>query len=763
MDSNGVVGQGYRGQAARPAPPIGRGQPAGRAQPATRGQPGFRGRVLNTAPPRSTPSLNRMPPVTGVLQPEAKSLPPPIPPKPTLTPPVAPITVPVAEISSSQAKSSSPPKPLPTPRKSESVRSTPVITIVQKYSFQELDADVESILSNEVRPAIAAEDWLRAFLAIEKAGDLLIEKSEMCTEPDLCSIKALALFRLAEDDFYCRYARVISPDQAYGLHAKLSAPNQLASQQLNEVNDQYNKLRESLQQSHFHQSGAKKKSLLKGLGSRVRSVASTTQRVVKNASGTIQTGVKELNKALETPEQQTIRLQKEATRAEAIWRKQAEELTLQGNALVSQGDNLAGFPLLEQAADLWASHSHVQELPVAKGYRYRNINPDLSHIFSGDSGPSIDATTEYLRRAIAFYQILQEYVVGFPVNQQVTIMGRLQNKLLTAQKEIKQRPDLAYSFKEIETEVVKGPEQAEALLREIQVRGTLFDEINAVILMEYHDIYYKAPLQPLLEAHKQLQTPMGNSAAFVESWKEMLLYQYKWYGRTVGDFYPLSSVLNRDGTLKHPQESCKLSNQSAIVLDPASVQQILQKEVTKVKDGQERLVKYYSAKQIVISPTRLSMITIKLLEAAQRSHAKGYYLDIFFCMEQIANYHCVTATTNDEATEAAYSVATSYLKTAEEYCRVAQQLTQYLADGYRGERLEKIQQIRVQISAAQAKADADRARGKRKEEEKEKAREDLRRDLDAYRPSGGGGGFNPYGWGIQYSATQGFHYGYGYH
>ncbi len=157
------------------------------------------------------------------------------------------------------------------------------------------------------------------------------------------------------------------------------------------------------------------------------------------------------------------------------------------------------------------------------------------------------------------------------------------------------------------------------------------------------------------------------------------------------------------------------------------------------------------------------MIAIKLLEAAQRSHAKGHYLDVFVCIEQIANYHCVTATTDYEETKSGHNVASWFLRLAEEYCQLAEQLTQYLAERYRGERLEKIQEIRTKISAAQAKADADRARGERKEEEKQRAREDLRRDLDAYRP-GGGGGFSPItpNFGMQFNVSQGYHYGYRY-
>ena len=726
MDSNGVVGQGYRGQAARPAPPIGRGQPAGRAQPATRGQPGFRGRVLNTAPPRFTPSLNRMPSVTGVLQPEAKSLPPPIPPKPTLTPPVAPITVPVAEISSSQAKSSSPPKPLPTPRKSESVRSTPVITIVQKYSFQELDADVESILSNEVRPAIAAEDWLRAFLAIEKAGDLLIEKSEMCTEPDLCSIKALALFRLAEDDFYCRYARVISPDQAYGLHAKLSAPNQLASQQLNEVNDQYNKLRESLQQSHFHQSGAKKKSLLKGLGSRVRSVASTTQRVVKNASGTIQTGVKEFNEAIATSDQK--------------------------------------IKALKARYDLAQAEGHTADALI--------IGAEIIDFYAVNGKTRAYKITARLIHAINWYENLLKLTLDLPIDDQLQIRSDIETKLNDARAHIKTRPDVAFNERWIESRVKTSYDVAQETFRMVQLNGTILDEIIVTSLIfdcyifnecssysefhsKFHKVYDSLIPKYVFEKLGELDLMKRRDYSFmgdVHRWRKLTK-------ELESNFYAINYERKKDlfDKYKEKYESCSVkkfygrSNFQQNIANKDNQISILDKKgfSSLLDDFVQEEISSTSKNRLYLS-SREQRLVEELISVALQSCKSGELTYAYRCFEEIAS--CMAVSRED-----------AVLRSSISYFNKIVQLAQYFDEPYRTQEIDRNKQLILNVDEKiLEERDMKNQQLQQDREEAQRRREidDLR---NALRP-GGGGGFSPItpNFGMQFNVSQGYHYGYRY-
>ena len=189
-------------------------QPSGlqpsRGQPPMRGQQPMRGRPVSNTPPNSAP-INRVPnpnfrpevpqnnntnntngisfqPMRPAPQPPVQAAQsavgnkPALPPKPsTLTQPVNVVNSPAPTV---------PGKPPSPPLNTNRSGSTPIIQVVQKQPFQQLEAQVEDMINNKVRPALATRNWLSAIQVLEEAGDLLMSKYEESTEPLQCTIKA---------------------------------------------------------------------------------------------------------------------------------------------------------------------------------------------------------------------------------------------------------------------------------------------------------------------------------------------------------------------------------------------------------------------------------------------------------------------------------------------------------------------------------------------------------------------------------------------
>ncbi len=130
------------------------------------------------------------------------------------------------------------------------------------------------------------------------------------------------------------------------------------------------------------------------------------------------------------------------------------------------------------------------------------------------------------------------------------VHARLQGKLNRTCHEIKQRPDIAYSYEYLQTEINKGPEHAQALLMQVKTQGTILDQIITVATMEYYDLYYQAPLQPLINQYQQLQRPNGISTAFMEAWAKIANAEIDAYSRSIKHLTHLSQILTREGALK---------------------------------------------------------------------------------------------------------------------------------------------------------------------------------------------------------------------
>ncbi len=468
--------------------------------------------------------------------------------------------------------------------------------------------------------------------------------------------------------------------------------------------------------------------LSKGLGKKLKSAKKTAGTGLSNLSHSAQKNWDKLSEALETPEERVARENQEVIRGhrekEAALDKQVVDLIKQSNVLANQAKWVEAFPYVEQAADLCAAHQGIQELPVFDPNQVVYlVSPEASRL-----PPSADSTNYFLNKAIQYYEGALAYIPYLAATDQNRIRTSIEDKLNRSRQELKNRPDVVYTYDYLEQEVSKGPERAKALLDEVRSRGTILDEQRIILLMQCYDITFceKEPGYPYDQVKLQ-----PNSPEFIEFWSHVPNEEHSNYIKRMGLVY-FNQWSNGKIALKCPAYAAGIKNQREMVADPVRFGDVIN-QLMRQKAG---VYSFAHQGKIPNYPTRLKMIESELLKTAHTSCLQQNYLDAFHCIQELGSlfrnakpsYGCGTIFRKE------LKEFSSQLQEARFYYKFLSELSDCFTEGFRNERTQAIKSLFQYVAEEEAKIAEKEAKHREWDEKEEARQKKLNAIRYAYRP-----------------------------